>query len=69
SSIANVVYKLGDDWFTPPVESGLLPGILREELLEQGKVKQRKLLTDELAEVSEIQLVNDLRGWRRAHWI
>lgn len=69
SSIANVVYKFGDDWFTPPVESGLLPGILREELLEQGKVKQRKLLTDELAEVSEIQLVNDLRGWRRAHWI
>ena len=69
SSIANVVYKFGDDWFTPPVESGLLPGILRGELLEQGKVKQRKLLTDELAEVSEIQLVNDLRGWRRAHWI
>ena len=68
SSIANVVYTLGDDWFTPPVESGLLPGILREELLEQGKVKVRKLALDELDEVTEIQLINDLRGWRRAHW-
>ena len=68
SSIANVVYTLGGDWFTPPVESGLLPGILREELLQEGKVKVRKLALDELDEVTEIQLINDLRGWRRAHW-
>ena len=68
SSIANVVYTLGDETFTPPVESGLLPGILREELLEEGKVKLRKLALDELDDVTEIQLINDLRGWRRAHW-
>jgi para-aminobenzoate synthetase/4-amino-4-deoxychorismate lyase len=68
SSIANVVYKLEGEWFTPPIESGLLPGVLREELLRLGKVKLRELRVKELKAVQEVGLVNDLRGWRKARW-
>jgi para-aminobenzoate synthetase/4-amino-4-deoxychorismate lyase len=69
SSIANVVYKLEGDWFTPPIESGLLPGVLRQELLTLGKVKLRELRVKELKSVQEVGLVNDLRGWRKARWV
>ena len=69
SSIANVVYKLEGEWFTPPIESGLLPGVLRQELLTLGKVKLRELRVKELKSVQEVGLVNDLRGWRKARWV
>ena len=68
SNIANVVYRLGPDWFTPPVSCGLLPGTLREELLELGKLSPRVLHIAELESVQELALINGLRGWRQARW-
>ena len=69
SSIANFVYRLGDDWFTPPVASGLLAGTLREELLESGKLTPRVLRLEELKSVQDLALVNGVRGWRKASWV
>jgi para-aminobenzoate synthetase/4-amino-4-deoxychorismate lyase len=69
SNIANVVYRLGSDWFTPPVSCGLLPGTLREELLELGKLTPRVLHIAELESVQELALINGLRGWRQAGWV
>jgi para-aminobenzoate synthetase/4-amino-4-deoxychorismate lyase len=69
SAIANVVYRVGVDWFTPPVASGLLPGTLREELVEQGKLTPRVLRVEELKSVAELALVNGVRGWRKTSWV
>ncbi len=69
SNIANVVYKLGGQWFTPPLSSGLLPGVLRAELLDHDKVTTRELQVAELDAVQEVWLVNDLRGWRKTCWV
>lgn len=69
SNIANVVYKLGGQWFTPPLSSGLLPGVLRAELIDQGKVTTRVFEVAELEAVQEVWLVNDLRGWRKTGWV
>ena len=69
SNIANVVYRLGPDWFTPPVSSGLLPGTLREELLERGELTVRVLRVAELDSVQELALINGLRGWRQTRWV
>ena len=69
SAIANVVYRVGEDWFTPPVASGLLPGTFREELVEQGKLTPRVLRVEELKSVAELALVNGVRGWRKARWV
>ncbi len=69
SNIANVVYRLGPDWFTPPLSSGLLPGTLREELLERGELTVRVLRVAELDSVQELALINGLRGWRQTRWV
>ena len=69
SNIANVAYRIGAEWFTPPATSGLLPGTLREELLELGKLIPRVLCLEELDSVDEIALINGLRGWRQARWV
>ena len=66
SDIANVVYRLEDQLFTPPVSCGLLPGTLRGQLLNQGALAERVLKIDELDNLQAIFLLNDLRGWRKA---
>ncbi|KOF52420.1 MULTISPECIES: aminotransferase class IV family protein [unclassified Achromobacter] len=62
-SRSNVYLLLGGDWYTPPVASGCLPGVQREELLERGQATERVLTLDDLREASEIRLSNALRGW------
>lgn len=66
STIANVIVRLGDVLCTPPVESGLLNGTLRRNLLAQGKVTERIVRIDELPAIDDLYLVNSVRGWRRA---
>ena len=66
STIANVVYRLQSQLFTPPVSCGLLPGVYREFLLNEGKLAERPLKTSELDDVDGIYLINALRGWRDA---
>jgi para-aminobenzoate synthetase/4-amino-4-deoxychorismate lyase len=44
----------------------LLPGVMRDALLRQGKLRERVLRLEQLAEVEAFYLVNDLRGWRDA---
>jgi len=66
SNIANVVYRMGGELYTPPVADGLLPGTLRAQLLRQGTIKERSLHVGETAKVEAWYLINALRGWRRA---
>jgi para-aminobenzoate synthetase/4-amino-4-deoxychorismate lyase len=49
---------------TPPLELGLLPGIRRALLIEQGKAVEGRLTADDLA--GEFFLANDLRGLMKA---
>lgn len=63
---ANVLYRIGDRWFTPPLRSGGLAGIGRRMLLDGGEVTERVLLIGELGTVDQLQLVSALRGRRDA---
>jgi para-aminobenzoate synthetase/4-amino-4-deoxychorismate lyase len=65
STIANVVVVIGDDYFTPPQASGLLAGTFREELLANGKIRERVIYRDELKQAREIYLINSVQGWRK----
>jgi para-aminobenzoate synthetase/4-amino-4-deoxychorismate lyase len=69
SVIANLVYRIDGEWFTPPVGCGLLPGTLRQDLLNRCVVTERRLPIDELDHVDELALVNALRGWRAAELV
>ena len=63
STVANVIARLDGEWITPPVESGLLPGVFRAWLLRQGLVKERPLKLTDLPRVEALYLVNSVRKW------
>ena len=62
STVANVLVKLDGHWYTPPLESGLLPGLGRQMTLGRGDVKERVILAAELPDAEEMALVNSVRG-------
>jgi para-aminobenzoate synthetase/4-amino-4-deoxychorismate lyase len=64
-SYHNLVLKLDGQLVTPPLACGLLPGVLRGELLEQEKISERIIFPDDLQRAEEIWLINSVRGWRR----
>ncbi|XOV83367.1 MAG: chorismate-binding protein [bacterium] len=66
SAIANIVYQMDGELFTPPVEDGLLPGVLRSAEVAAGKVTERSLPVTQVEKVERWFLVNTLRGWRDA---
>ncbi|MGH1466336.1 MAG: aminotransferase class IV family protein [Cognatishimia sp.] len=47
---------------TPPTSAGVLPGILRDVLLEQGRVIEAPVTINELHAASAIHMGNSLRG-------
>ena len=65
STIANLVVRLDGALWTPPLDAGLLPGVLRGELLRRGEVRERVLRPEDLERAEEVWLVSSLRGWRR----
>ena len=61
SCFANVVVKLDDTLFTPPVCCGLLAGTYRTYLLEKGKIQEKVIRISDLAHCSHIFLINSVR--------
>jgi para-aminobenzoate synthetase/4-amino-4-deoxychorismate lyase len=66
-AIGNVFLELDGRWVTPPISSGLLPGVYRRHLLAtRPEIEERILTRDDLACASAIWLANAVRGLRRA---
>lgn len=65
STRANLVVRRHDRLLTPPLESGLLPGVYRQALLARGRLHEAVLRPADLATADAIFLVNSLRGWTR----
>lgn len=63
-SFNTLVILLEGELVTPELQSGLLPGVLREELLQAGAVREMILTLDELGRAERVWLVNSVRGWR-----
>ena len=59
-----MLIKNGDKWITPPINSGLLPGIMRARLLEDRKMNLHELpLTPvEVINAESVYICNSLRG-------
>jgi len=62
-SRSNIYLQLDGDWYTPPLTCGVLPGILRETLLESGEVRERILTVDDLETAQAMRISNAVRGW------
>lgn len=63
STIANIVIEKDGQRYTPPVESGLLPGTFRAHLLKRGLIREKVLLPEDLCGADRIFLINSVRKW------
>lgn len=59
-AFTNVFVERGGMLLTPPAAAGLLPGVLRRSLLEQGRAQEAELALDDLA--NGFLIGNALRG-------
>ena len=63
----NIFVERDGALLTPPLECGLLPGVLRAHLLAQGRAREKILRLADLAE--DFLIGNSLRGLLRAQLI
>jgi para-aminobenzoate synthetase/4-amino-4-deoxychorismate lyase len=65
SCIANLIVDLGGTWYTPPLSAGVLPGVYRSFLLDEGRMVERVIPAGEVHSADRVLLCNALRGvWR-----
>lgn len=69
STIANIVLKRNGVLVTPPTACGLLPGIMRQHLLERGIIREQIIRADELRPGQPLFLINSVRRWRAARLV
>ena len=66
TTIANLAVRIGDEWLTPPLEAGCLPGTYRQELVDLGVLHERRVPVGDLIKAEEIAVINSVQGWRPA---
>ncbi len=62
-TIGNIALELDGVWYTPPVSSGLLPGIARQCAINDLKLKERVLYVHDIKRATRCVWMNSLRGW------
>ncbi|MBS4033584.1 MAG: aminodeoxychorismate synthase component I [Ignavibacterium sp.] len=69
-AITNIFLKIGDTYFTPPVTSGILPGVYRKFMLRSNSsVKEKLLYFEDLMSAEEIILTNALKGEIKVNYL
>jgi para-aminobenzoate synthetase/4-amino-4-deoxychorismate lyase len=66
TTVANLAYRLGDQWYCPPLSDGGLPGVGRELEIRRQRLAERSIDAVDLRHCDELAVINDLRGWRAA---
>jgi branched-subunit amino acid aminotransferase/4-amino-4-deoxychorismate lyase len=61
TAVSNLVLRIADQWVTPPITSGLLPGVVRAIAIEECGVKVRAIHISEIADIESAFLVSSLR--------
>jgi len=61
SSYANIVFCDGDEWFTP--DTPLLRGTMREKLLRQGVIREKRITANDIGAFSHFRLINAMLGF------
>jgi len=66
-SITNLFIERKGKLYTPDLKCGLLPGILRKQLIKQGKVEEKVLYLKDILEADQVYIGNSLRGLIKAN--
>lgn len=64
SCTSNLVFEINGEYYTPPLESGALPGVYRASLIQEGRLTERPIRIDQLQTCTRLYLINSLIGWR-----
>lgn len=62
TSMASLLFKIDDEWVTPPLTSGILNGVVRALVLEAGLAKVQKIMDRDLSSVQSGLLLTSLRN-------
>ncbi len=65
-TITNLFLETGGGLLTPPLTDGLLPGVLRAELIETGAARETSMTPLDLERAGAIYVGNSLRGLIKA---
>jgi len=63
---SNVFLRMDGLWITPPLSSGMLPGVMRAVVIDAWGAQERIVTRDMLLAAEEIVVCNSLRGAMRA---
>jgi branched-chain amino acid aminotransferase len=61
TAVANLVLRIADEWVTPPIISGVLPGIIRGIAIEKCGVKVRPIHISEIPDIQSALSMASLR--------
>ena len=61
--IGNICLRFGQEWLTPDLQCGLLPGTYRQFLIDEGTIKVKVLPLQALYDADEVALINSVRKW------
>ncbi|MFH1958509.1 MAG: aminodeoxychorismate synthase component I [bacterium] len=64
-SITNVYIRKRGRLYTPPVESGLLPGIMRRVLMKKYKIREKIIGLNEFFSADAVYVSNSIIGWKK----
>ena len=59
---SNIVVLLDGGYHTPALRSGMLNGVMRQKLLQEGRILERKLRVEDLERAQKVFCINALRG-------
>ena len=65
-TVTNVAILRDGSWVTPPVSEGLLPGVMRQKLLERGTLREEPISVHSLVGADAVAVFNSVQGWRVA---
>lgn len=66
TTVANLVIQADGKYWTPSVSCGLLGGVYRSWLLEQGEIAEKVLTKADLERCEAVWCVNSVRKWMKA---
>jgi branched-chain amino acid aminotransferase len=61
TAVANLAFLISGEWVTPPISSGILPGVVRAISIEHCGVKVRPIHISEIPEVESGFMLSSLR--------
>ncbi|MDF3311145.1 aminodeoxychorismate synthase component I [Rhodococcus sp. T2V] len=65
----NLAVLVDGRWVTPPLESGCLPGVERQRLLDEGTLSELAMTVEQLNNAASVAVINSLQGWCTAQFV